>query len=198
MATVSAPTITTSVDVGVHNGAWSYWTGGSYTHTNNTIIVGTTVGDIWQVWIDSSNKYTASSTPPTAIIYGSREPETAEAIALRAEVARTRKLELDRVEAERQLAEVKADALLAEFCDAMQRDQIEKKAEFIVLTESGKRYRVKRNQRVAELDSQGNLVAYYCIHPRESVPSGDVMLAQKLMLETEEARFLQIANRYAA
>lgn len=35
----------------------------------------------------------------------------------------------------------------------------------------------------------------YCIHPSSFTPSQDAMLAQLLMLQTDEARFLTLANR---
>ena len=47
------------------------------------------------------------------------------------------------------------------------------------------------------LREDGKAVASFCIHPEIHVPTEDVMLAQKLLLETAEDEFLRIANRTA-
>lgn len=62
---------------------------------------------------------------------------------------------------------------------------------------SGKKYVIKKG-RAGNVFSikDGKLVEKYCIHPRDSeVPEADVMLAQKLILETNEEEFLRIANK---
>jgi hypothetical protein len=46
-----------------------------------------------------------------------------------------------------------------------------------------------------QLIENGKPVAKYCAHPEIWTPDGDTMIAQLLMLKTDEARFLQIANR---
>lgn len=45
------------------------------------------------------------------------------------------------------------------------------------------------------INSSGDLMAKFCIHPTEAVPFADNMLAQKLMLEADEAQFWRVANR---
>lgn len=45
---------------------------------------------------------------------------------------------------------------------------------------------------VMELDAEGNRVAFYCAYP-PGVPEGDVFLAQKLALETNEEAFIDVA-----
>ncbi len=44
------------------------------------------------------------------------------------------------------------------------------------------------------LDDKGQERVSYCIHPVEDVPAADKALAQKLLLETDEAAFLATAN----
>jgi hypothetical protein len=39
---------------------------------------------------------------------------------------------------------------------------------------------------VEELDSRGNIVAQWCFRPRGNLAVGDVLLAQKIALETME------------
>jgi len=48
---------------------------------------------------------------------------------------------------------------------------------------------------VDELDSDGNKVCEWCFLPNGNLASGDVMLAQKIALETCESEALAVANR---
>lgn len=66
---------------------------------------------------------------------------------------------------------------------------------FEVCAPSGRRYRVYSDSasgNVQEHDDRGHL-STYCAHP-VGVPLGDQLLAQKLMLETDEEEFLRVAN----
>ncbi len=68
--------------------------------------------------------------------------------------------------------------------------------EFTVISKDGKRtyritYGIAGNVILIE---KGKPVARYCIYPI-GIPIEDVMLAQKLMLETDEESFIRIANR---
>jgi hypothetical protein len=48
---------------------------------------------------------------------------------------------------------------------------------------------------VDELNSAGNKVCEWCFLPEGSLAAGDVMLAQKITLETCESQALTVANR---
>jgi hypothetical protein len=48
---------------------------------------------------------------------------------------------------------------------------------------------------VDELDSVGNRVCEWCFLPEGKLAAGDVMLAQKIALETFESQALAVANR---
>jgi hypothetical protein len=48
---------------------------------------------------------------------------------------------------------------------------------------------------VDELDSFGNRVCEWCFLPEGKLAAGDVMLAQKIALETFEGQALAVANR---
>lgn len=87
-------------------------------------------------------------------------------------------------------------ALLSEFMTASQRDQYREAPEFIAVSKSGRRYKIRPGQQVLEIDAVGDAIFSYCIAPNAALPHGDVMLAQKLMLETNEDKFHQIANRF--
>jgi len=48
---------------------------------------------------------------------------------------------------------------------------------------------------IDELDSAGNKVCEWCFLPEGNLAAGDVMLAQKIALETFESEALAIANQ---
>jgi hypothetical protein len=62
---------------------------------------------------------------------------------------------------------------------------------------TGKRYRIRRarNMNIEELGKSGTQVAVWCFGPAGHLPLGDVMLTQKLALETNEQAALRVANR---
>src|SRR6516165_10862716 len=59
------------------------------------------------------------------------------------------------------------------------------------------RYSIRRGKvmNVHELDRMGNIVARWCFAPKGDLPMGDVILAQKIALETMEGDILKTANR---
>jgi hypothetical protein len=63
---------------------------------------------------------------------------------------------------------------------------------------TGRRYRIKYGFQlnVALLDNRGRTKAVLCFAPEGNLPSGDVMLAQKLALELFETDTLKIANKF--
>ena len=63
---------------------------------------------------------------------------------------------------------------------------------------SGKRYRIYRGtaQNVFEIDDAGWLIVGLCFVPSGELVAGDVMLAQKIALETNENGALAVANRF--
>ena len=62
---------------------------------------------------------------------------------------------------------------------------------------SGKRYRICRGRQmnVHELDQNGVQIAVWCFGPEGCLPVSDIMLAQKIALETDEHAALAVANR---
>jgi hypothetical protein len=62
---------------------------------------------------------------------------------------------------------------------------------------TGKRYRIRhdRQMNIDELDERGVRVAVLCFGPTGQLPVSDIMLAQKIALETDEQAALVIANR---
>jgi len=68
----------------------------------------------------------------------------------------------------------------------------------VVGCDSGKRYRVRCGigTNVFELDDRGRIKAGWCFVPAGSLVAGDVMLAQKIALETQENGALAVAKQF--
>jgi hypothetical protein len=94
--------------------------------------------------------------------------------------------------ARRRQARRRAEALLVGWLSPDQRRQYRARGWFEVTTARGYRYRVLRGG-VVRLDPRGSA---YCIEATSPVPVADEMLANKLLLETDERRFLATAHRY--
>jgi len=64
---------------------------------------------------------------------------------------------------------------------------------------TAKRYRIyyANVANVEELDKIGRPIVRYCFIPKGDLVPGDVMLAQKIALETDELAALAVANRFA-
>jgi hypothetical protein len=89
-------------------------------------------------------------------------------------------------------AKKRAEALLLSWLSPCQRAQYRLHGWFDVLTPGSSRYRI-RPDRVVRLDGRR---CAYCIEATPWVPAADQMLAKKLLLETDERRFLATAHRY--
>jgi hypothetical protein len=112
----------------------------------------------------------------------------------------------------REEAEVRAEQLLLRELDEGQRAEYLRDKAFTVRLPDGKRYRIKKGwagnvERVEDVrlpqqqspslvanDQHYVAVEKLCIHPNDWVPDQDNMLAQKLLLEADEAKFRRIAN----
>jgi hypothetical protein len=92
----------------------------------------------------------------------------------------------------RRLARLRAEALLLAWLSPTQRRQYRARRWFEVTTASGRRYRILRGG-VVRLHPRGS---GYCIEATSPVPVADEMLANKLLLETDERRFLATAHHF--
>jgi hypothetical protein len=92
----------------------------------------------------------------------------------------------------RRQARLRAEALLWAWLSPAQRRQYRARRWFEVTTASGRRYRILRGG-VVRLHPRGS---GYCIEATSPVPVADEMLADKLLLETDERRFLATAHRF--
>jgi hypothetical protein len=103
--------------------------------------------------------------------------------------------------AERRQAEEKSLALLRSWLTADQHEQWERERQFEVTgSHTGSRYRITdaMSMNVLQLDRSGHAVAKLCFLPADNLARGDVLLAQKVALETMELQALAVANKYRA
>lgn len=91
----------------------------------------------------------------------------------------------------------KSLALLKNWLTPKQARKFDRTGSFDVIGQwTGRRYRIydKIPYNVAELGRLGNIRRRLCFVPRGVFAIGDVMLAQKIALETDEERALLVAN----
>lgn len=95
-------------------------------------------------------------------------------------------------------AERRALKLLKQWLSPAQLASYERAQHFDVIgCDSGKRYRIRHGTQmnIEELDEHGSQVCGWCFLPGGGLVAGDVMLAQKIALETGERAALKVANR---
>ena len=89
--------------------------------------------------------------------------------------------------------------LLFEWLSPAQRAQFEEHRYFdVVGCDTGKTYRIHYGTaaNVHEIDGDGRATMGWCFVPSGFLVPGDVMLAQKIALETDEKGALALANRF--
>ena len=87
--------------------------------------------------------------------------------------------------------------LLMQNLSQVQRQQFLRHGYFDVIgSDTGARYRIRtgRSLNVAQLNTSGGCVCLLCFEPHGVLPSGDVMLAQKIALELFESEAISVAN----
>ena len=103
------------------------------------------------------------------------------------------------------LAENKRDArgmrLLQTWLSSDQRAQFDHSSHFdVVGCDTGRRYRIYHGigpPNVYEIDDAGHRKVGLCFEPVGNLVAGDVILAQKIALETDERSALVVANRFS-
>jgi hypothetical protein len=96
-------------------------------------------------------------------------------------------------------AEERGRRLLKDWLSLEQRRQFEAFGYFeVVGCDTGKRYRIRygASTNVEEIDAAGKSKMGWCFVPKGYLVPGDVMLAQKIALETSERAALAVANRF--
>jgi hypothetical protein len=98
-------------------------------------------------------------------------------------------------------AEMRAANLLKEWLSSEQLAQYEAYRYFDVIGgQSGTLYRVRygTGMNITQMGSGGKIEAGLCFVPCEPLVAGDVMLAQKIALETDEWSAIVVARRFSA
>lgn len=96
--------------------------------------------------------------------------------------------------------EGRALRLLREWLSPEERDLLARKGHFeVVGGESGARYRIHvgASMNVCRLDERGRPSMGLCFLPVGNLEMGDVMLAQKIALETREGIVMTVAHRFS-
>ena len=89
--------------------------------------------------------------------------------------------------------------LLRSWLSPTQRLQFDANRSFDVTgCDSGRRYRIHwgKVSNVYEIDQADEPITGLCFAPAGNLPEGDIMLAQKIALETSEHKTLALANRF--
>jgi hypothetical protein len=95
-------------------------------------------------------------------------------------------------------AEKRAMTLLRSWLTPEQEKQWQARGAFDVIgCDTGRRYRItyRAVMNIHQLDPDGEPVQQWCFAPEGRLAVGDVLLAQKIALETMETKALEIANR---
>ena len=98
--------------------------------------------------------------------------------------------------------EARGRRLLRDWLSPRQRAQFDNKDYFeVVGCDSQKRYRIYDRKlcapNVREIDDAGQFKVAWCFLPVGRLAAGDIMLAQKIALETNEDSALAVAKRFA-
>jgi hypothetical protein len=99
---------------------------------------------------------------------------------------------------DRAAVEEKGFRLLRSWLTLEQSKQWDALSEFeVVGSQTGTRYRIRRGKvmNVHELDGSGKIIAHWCFAPKGDLAMGDILLAQKIALETMERDALKSANK---
>jgi hypothetical protein len=95
-------------------------------------------------------------------------------------------------------ADARSIDLLVHCLSPAQREQYETHRYFTVTGgDTGATYRIRQGYQmnVDRLDQKGRRVGRLCFMPKDGLPIGDVMLAQKIALELFESEAIRVANK---
>lgn len=173
---------------------WTTWTSANMADTSlsNSVTVTcepATNGTVWVRWNDGIH---TQVDPPEETAEERREREAREERA---------RIEAAEREKEREAAQERARQALIDHLTDKQLEVFERNHSVPVTAfKSGNKYLIEkgRSGNVRVLDKDGRTRERLCFHPRILCPDYDVMLMQKLMLESAEEEALRVANRHPA
>jgi hypothetical protein len=95
-------------------------------------------------------------------------------------------------------SEQRADVLLRDVLSSAQYHQLRRRGYLDVPSPSHPQriYRVPRSREQVRVFEDGRLVERLCVQSVEPVPSGDIVLMHKLMIEGNEDEYLRLANHF--
>lgn len=88
----------------------------------------------------------------------------------------------------------KGRKLLLEVLTEAQQEEYARTKSFTVCGANGKTYKLRKGGTTHQIDESGLAILSHCIHLPYSYIDEDTLVAVKLLLETDSARFLKIAN----
>lgn len=170
---------------------WRIW-------TNHATTATTTATTVWADWVDTRELQLQAAMHNTRRILGAPaviKQRTEAEVQAELKQREAYKKEQERLALERAAARARATKLLMEHLTPEQRKELEEKNCFYLYTQSGGRYRIDRGTHgnVKVLDKDNKIVATLCGQPN-GVPDEDAMLAQVLMLRTNEQQYRRVAN----
>ncbi len=207
MAPTGYTVIYRSTSTSTSDVVWSCWTATDCTSSSDT----------WRVWTNTSASTASTVSYPSEAVWlkwnthnqrydvqksadwqprqltkeevEQREKEYQE----RLRIAEAKAREEEKL---RKAAEQRAKKLLLQNLNLEQKLAYNREKKFQVKAPSGKLYEIRHGWagNVDELNPQGKPINRFCIHPRMQVPIPDSLLAQKLLLETDEEQFRKTAN----
>jgi len=196
---------TTSVTSGTADWPTGWLDTGTSACTTNTITFSTGNTDaanaVWGLDCWQNSKHSKVRWTPS--VY-KQIPKTAEELAAEAAQREIRRQKQIRDGARRkrfkEAANGRARGLLMQMLNETQREELEKDNHFHLTVHSRdgsmKVYRIDYGYagNVKLIGADGKPTKRYCIHADSRLPYEDQMLAQKLLLEADEKKFLRIAN----
>jgi hypothetical protein len=163
---------------------WQYWNSGTCVNAATTQIA----SNVWTPWVEKVEETAAKKVERIA----REEVRRAEL----AEMARQNAIRMAEAEKKRMEADARAEVLLLENLEAVERDRYLRAGYFYVFSASGKKYKIKKG-------THGNVFLMdpitdreqvrYCVQPG-GVPVADANLGQALFLRHAESEFLAKAN----
>lgn len=177
-------TTTSANTAGTSNAAWVQWV---------SPVVGTgsqLTATVWAGWVQATSAYNplaqGAYTPPTQEQIAEQERINALAVEAAAKREETQKQ-----------AKERALKLLMDNLTEQQIKNFEENRCIDIEGKSGDRYKISvgRTRNIQVFGKDGQTKYHLCAHPDLNVPDEDTVLAQKLMIQTDEEAFLRIANR---
>ena len=180
------------------DGSWKYWATTAYTaYTSGAFVQWTNDSTTVNVGNVSNYKYQIQQPSPPETEEQKCERLAKEEVAKEAvRVANEKRAEEQkRLKELRVLSEKRALELLLDNLDVNQKEIYEKTGAIPIKAPSGRQYQIDgKSASIYELDSTGKRISSICIHPQQSFPLADSILAKKLMFEICEEEARKIGN----